>query len=71
MARPKIEDNDAGKITVTVDGEIKQVWVYTNADDRKDKMRRAWAWCDGYACASGEPLRQDITHTPPDADKTE
>ena len=57
MSRPKIIDNDRETIAVEVDGEVKQSWVYANSDDRADKMRRAWSWCDGYACASGAPLQ--------------
>lgn len=57
MTKPEIKDNDAETITVEVNGAVKQSWVYANDDDRRDKMRRAWSWCDGYACASGAPLQ--------------
>ena len=55
--RPKIIDNGIETITVEVGESVKQSWVYSNEDDRRDKMRRAWSWCDGFACASGAPLQ--------------
>ena len=58
MKRPTITDNDAETITVCVDGEDKMVWCYANDEDRREKMRHAHYWCDGYMAGQGAPLRQ-------------
>lgn len=58
MNRPKITNDDASSITITVDGDVKQAWVYANREDEKEKMRHAHYWCDGFMCAAGAPLKQ-------------
>ena len=55
---PKIVDDDHATISISVDGEVTQSWVYSDDDDRRDKMRRAWCWCDGYCAAKGAELKR-------------
>ena len=56
--RPKIYDDDVSGITVQVNHGVVQSWVYANEDDRREKMRQAHYFCDGYMCALGSPLKQ-------------
>lgn len=62
MNRPKIVDNDAKTITIFVGNESKQSWVYSSREDRAEKIRRAWYWCDGF-CAGQGALRKLIVET--------
>jgi len=55
---PKIIDDDCATISISVDGEVAQSWVYSDDNDRRDKMRRAWSWCDGYCAAKGAELKK-------------
>jgi len=55
---PKIVDDNYCQIFIEVEGVKKQVWIYANADDQREKMRQAHYWCDGYACAMGKPLKK-------------
>ena len=51
--RPEIKDNDETEISIELNGVKKQVWEYSNEQERREKMRQAHYWCDGFACASG------------------
>lgn len=57
MTRPKMVDNDKETITISVDGETKMSWFYANADDRREKMRCAYYWCDGFMAGTGADLK--------------
>lgn len=52
---PRVTDNDAGEITVTLDGKELRGWSY--ADDNERRVKMAFAreyvegWCDGKEAA--------------------
>ena len=49
--QPRVTDNDAGEITVVLDGRELRGWTYANDDQRRQKMLLAReyveGWCDG------------------------
>lgn len=50
-ANPRVTDNDAGEITVTLDSRELRGWTYGTDDERRQKMMQAReyieGWCDG------------------------
>jgi len=50
--RPRLIDNDAGEITITIDGKEVRGWSYQNDPERRIKMLCAReyveGWFDGY-----------------------
>lgn len=48
---PRLTDNDAGEITVALDGRELRGWSYANDAERRAKMFAAReyveGWCDG------------------------
>ena len=57
MTKPKLVDDDKGTISISVDGDVKISWCYGTSDDRNEKMRHAWYWCDGFMAGTGAPLK--------------
>lgn len=51
MEQPRVTDNDAGEITVTLNGEELRGWSYKDDAERRTKMLLAReyveGWCDG------------------------
>lgn len=50
MTNPRVTDNDAGEITITLDGKELRGWSYANDGERRQKMLQAReyveGWCD-------------------------
>jgi hypothetical protein len=50
--QPRLIDNDAGEITITLDSKELRGWSYKNDDERRAKMLAAReyieGWCDGW-----------------------
>ena len=50
-ANPRVTDNDAGEITVSLDGKELRGWSYADDGERRQKMLQAReyveGWCDG------------------------
>jgi len=57
MLKPKLIDDDKNTISVTLDGRELMSWVYANRDDRAEKMRHAWYFCDGFMAGQGSPRK--------------
>lgn len=51
MLKPKIVDNDHNIIRIELDGNLLQQWFYLDEDERREKMRNAWYFCDGFLAA--------------------
>lgn len=53
MADPRVTDDDISQITVTLDGKELRGWSYVDDTERRQKMRQAReyveGWCDGRA----------------------
>ena len=52
--RPKIVDDDCSEISVMLGGKELRAWFYADEADRREKMRAAWSFCDGFICATQE-----------------
>lgn len=59
MTQPRVTDNDAGEISVALDGNELRGWSYKDDTERRVKMLAAReyveGWCDGasYAQTTG------------------
>lgn len=57
-ANPRVIDNDRDEIIVTLGGKELRGWSYSSEYERRDKMRRAReyveGWCDALEHASVE-----------------
>lgn len=53
MSRPKIIDDDHSAISVMLDGEELQSWHYGDRAERREKMRHAHYFCDGFMAGQG------------------
>ena len=53
MARPKVVDDGRNGISVMLNGEELQSWHYSDEEDRREKRRYAWYFCDGFMCGRG------------------
>ena len=51
MANPKVVDDDHSEIRVEHDGREVQAWYYQSEQERREKMRFAWYFCDGWIAA--------------------
>lgn len=64
MPNPRVIDNDRDEIIVTLDGKELRGWSYSSEYERRDKMRRAReyveGWCDALDHASVERPPQEI-----------
>ena len=49
---PRLTDDDRDTITVTIDGEQLQSWHYRNEEERRQKMRWARWFVEGYYLCS-------------------
>lgn len=45
---PRVTDNDAGEITVTLDGKELRGWSYANDNERRIKMMFAREYVEGF-----------------------
>lgn len=48
MNNPRVTDDDAGEINVTLDGQELRGWSYVNDDERRTKMMAAREYVEGY-----------------------
>lgn len=62
VANPRVIDNDRDEIIVALEGKELRGWSYSSEYERRDKMRRAReyveGWCDALDHASVEPLQR-------------
>lgn len=61
MINPRLSDNDAGEITVALDGRELRGWSYKGDAERRAKMFAAReyveGWCDGREVADSSGVR--------------
>ena len=48
---PEIIDDDRSEIRAEYDGRQVQGWLYQNDAERREKMRHARSFCDGWLAA--------------------
>lgn len=48
MSNPRVTDDDAGEISVTLDGKELRGWSYASEDERRTKMMAAREYVEGY-----------------------
>lgn len=53
MDRPKVVDDDRNTISVLLGEQELQSWFYGDEPDRREKMRHAWYFCDGFLAGQG------------------
>lgn len=51
---PRIVDDDCDTISVTLDGKLLSSWSYRTETERREKMGKARAFCDGW-CVRDNP----------------
>jgi hypothetical protein len=49
---PRIADNDRDTITATMNGEPVRSWFYLTDDERREKIRRAHEFAEGWLQSS-------------------
>jgi hypothetical protein len=62
MTNPRLSDNDAGEITVALNGRELRGWSYKDDNERRAKMFSAReyveGWCDGREVAVTSGIRE-------------
>jgi len=53
MTQPRVTDNDAGEISVTIDGQELRGWSYKDDPERRTKMGHAREYVEGWCDAKG------------------
>lgn len=48
MTNPRVTDDDAGEITVTLEGKELRGWSYADDTERRQKMRQAREYVEGW-----------------------
>lgn len=59
-ANPRVTDNDAGEISVALDGRELRKWIYVGDDARRRKMSQAREYVEGW-CDARDALSPQAT----------
>lgn len=68
MSNPMIVDDDASMISVVFEDREVQAWFYADEPQRREKMRYAHYFCDGFICARNEIAPDESQQEPSSAE---